>query len=70
MIGLVEQVVTLYRRGPERPGIGQQMRLANQLVVLAVARVGRGQLVALELEKGPLAPAGLARLDEGQALAP
>ena len=65
MIGLVEQVVALGRGRAEGLGVGQQVRLAHQLVVLAQPGIGRGQLVTLELEQGPLALPGLGCVDQG-----
>ena len=65
VIGLVEQGVTLGRGRPERIGVGQEVRLANQLIMLADPGIGPGQLVALELEQGPLPLAGLGRAEQG-----
>ncbi len=70
VIGLVEQVVALGRGRAERLGVGQQVRLAHQLVVLAEPGIGGGQLVALELEQGPLALPRLGRVEQGLALSP
>ena len=70
MIGLVEQVVTLGRGRAERLGVGQQVRLAQQLIILAQSGIGTGKLVALKLEQGPLALPGFGCVEQGLALSP
>ena len=70
MIRLVEQVVTLGRGRAQCLRVGQQVRLAHQLVVLARPGIGAGQLVALELEQGPLAVPGLGCVEQGLAFSP
>ena len=70
MIRLVEQVVALGRGRAQRLRVGQQVRVAHQLVVLAQPGIGAGQLVTLELEQGPLALPRLGCVEQGLALAP
>ena len=70
MIGLVKLVVAARGRCSQCLGIGQQVRLPDELVVLAHPGIGRGQLVALELEQRPLPLPGLRRVDKGLPLPP
>ena len=70
MIRLVEQVVALGRGRAQRLRVGQQVRVAHQLIVLARPGIGAGQLVTLELEQGFLSLPRLGCVEQGLALAP
>ena len=70
MVGLVEQGIALGGGRADGPGVGQDVRLADEPLVLADLGLGGGQLVALELEQGSLPLAGLRRVDQGLALPP
>ena len=61
--------MALARGRAELLGVGQPVGLAGQLVELAGAGVGGGQLVALELQQGPPALAFVAGLDQLESLA-
>ena len=70
VVRLVEQLMAQGGGRADGPGVGQDVRVADEPLVLADLGLGGGQLVALELEQGPFPLAGQGRVDQGLAPPP